>query len=426
MNNESKTPQNEALSRRSFLKHSSLAVAGTTVAANFPFVVTSHAAPDDPINVGLVGCGGRGKGAAINAKGAASGVKIVALADIFEDEVKKARNDFPEVPAEKCFSGWDCYQKVLAIPEVNYVILATPPGFRPVQFKAAVAAGKHVFMEKPVAVDAPGVREILAAGEIAKQKNLCVVAGTQRRHQPSYIETIKRIQDGGLGEVLYLRAFWNQGSIWHRGYDSAKPEMENEIRNWYHYRWLSGDHIVEQHLHNIDVCNWAMGNAHPVKAYGMGGRQALGDKPGHIWDHFAVEFEYENGARMFSQCRQISGCDGLVKEFAHGTKGESNCENYIKGKENRWRFPGRPSDAYTIEHTDLINAIRSGKNINESQVVAESTLTAIMGRESAYTGQNVDWETMVAAKTVLMPAKLEWNVTLPKWEVPIPGLYKLV
>jgi predicted dehydrogenase len=302
-------------------------------------------------------------------------------------------------------------------------------------------------MEKPVAVDVPGVRQILATGEAAKKKNLCVVSGTQRRHQPSYIETIKRIQDGGVGDIMYMRAFWNQASIWYREIDPAKykseeevrqalvttddgfirgkSEMENEIRNWYHYRWLSGDHIVEQHLHNIDVCNWAMGDKHPIIAYGQGGRQALGEKRGHIWDHFAVEFEYEGGVRMYSQCRQISGCDGLVKEFVHGTKGESNCENYIKGKD-RWRFPGKPQDAYTIEHTDLINAIRSGKTLNDAQVVAESTLTAIMGRESAYTGQKMEWDQVLASKTSLLPEKLDWDASLPQWEVPIPGKYKFV
>src|SRR4051812_46018422 len=321
MSEQNETKSQPALNRRTFLKNASLMAAGSAALTNFPFVLTSHAAPDDnAIRIGLIGCGGRGTDAVGNAIASAPNVKVVAIADIFERQTKAAATKFNVAP-ELCFSGFDAYQKLCDVADVNYVILATPPGFRPIHFEAAVKAGKHIFCEKPVAVDAPGIRRFIAAGELAKEKKLCVVAGTQRRHTPAYIETIKRIHDGAIGDIVTLRAYWNQSAIWHRG-DHGETEMERQVFNWYHYSWLCGDHIVEQHLHNLDVCNWIM-NDHPIRAYGQGGRQALGSKSGHIYDHFAVEYEYKSGARMFSQCRQINGTDGNVSEAVAGTKGAS-------------------------------------------------------------------------------------------------------
>ena len=419
------------LSRRQFLKNSSRAVAGAVALSQFPLVQTGRAAPDDPIRIALVGAGGRGGGAAQNALEAGTilnssspNVKLVAVADIFPEPLAAARKNFPDVPESNCFSGWDAYKKALALPEVNYVILATPPGFRPMQARAAIEAGKHVFMEKPVAVDGPGVRSILETAELAKKKGLSMVAGTQRRHHARYIETIKRIQDGAIGDIIAMRAYWNGNAIWHKGYDPSKSEMENQVRNWYHYRWLSGDHYVEQHMHNIDVCNWVM-NAHPLRAYGLGGRQALGDKTGHIWDHFAVEYEYAGGARMYSQARQISGTDGRVLEGIDGTKGSSNPSATIQATgASRWASNAKFVNPYVQEHVDLMKAIRSGEALNEGKTIAESTLTAIMGRESAYCGQTIEWDEVMESKTVLMPEKLEWGPA-PKWEVPMPGKYKL-
>ncbi|MCL5096072.1 MAG: Gfo/Idh/MocA family oxidoreductase, partial [Candidatus Omnitrophica bacterium] len=230
---------------------------------------------------------------------AANNVKIVALADMFEDRLQGCRDGLKnekqiEIPDDHCFTGFDAYKELLALDDVNYVILATPPGFRPIHFQAAIQAGKNVFMEKPVAVDGPGIRTVIATGELAKQKGLAVVAGTQRRHQNSYLETIKRLHDGAIGQILALRVYWNGGFIWDHPWRDGVSDMENELRNWYHYTWLCGDHIVEQHVHNLDVANWIL-NDHPIRAYGMGGRQALTGR-GQKYDHFAVEFEYKNGA----------------------------------------------------------------------------------------------------------------------------------
>lgn len=415
------------ISRRHFIKSSSLLAAGAAVA---PYVITTHAASDTPIIVGLIGCGGRGKGAAEDAKEAGklagANVKIVAVADVFEDRAKAAAKQFG-VDEAMAFGGFDSYKKVLAIKDINYVILATPPGFRSIHFPAAIEAGKNVFMEKPVAVDGSGCRRMYAAGEMAKQKKLCVVAGTQRRHQKGYLETIKRLQDGMIGDIVALRGYWNQGQIWYNPWNEKLSDMENQLRNWYHWMWLCGDHIVEQHVHNIDVCNWIM-NDHPVKAYGMGGRQipySNYNTKGHIYDHFAVEFEYKNGVRMFSQCRQIPGCSDNVSEAAVGTKGTSNPGGSIqvKGGEG-WRFTDKAINPYVQEHVDLINTILSGGYINETKTVTDSTLTAIMGRESTYTGQVLEWDAALNAKLNTMPDNPEMGMSLPAVDVPTPGKHK--
>jgi predicted dehydrogenase len=292
---------------------------------------------------------------------------------------------------------------------VNYAILAAPPGFRPPHFKACIDAGKHVFMEKPVAVDGPGCRIMYAAYEEAKRKGLKVAAGTQRRHQAGYIETIKRIQDGAIGDIVTLRAYWvNGGPIWHRG-EKGETDLEKQIYNWYHYIWLSGDHICEQHVHNLDVCNWVM-NDHPVRCWGQGARQQLGNKSGEIWDNFAIEYEYPSGARMFSYCGQIkrSGSPG-VDEFVHGAKGTAKPSGSItpKGGE-RWRstLKLQSGDAYTQEHIDLINAIVNNTELNEAKNVTDSTLTAIMGREAAYSGSWVEWDAILNSKFAYGPELL--------------------
>ena len=441
-----------SLSRRQFLKHTSLATAGTVAAAQFPFVRNSQAAPADfQVRVGVIGCGGRGTGAVLNvlgastkviypqagyhtedaAKGAASArknIKVVALADVFPDRLTRCREQLQKIDVtigdEFCFTGFEAYKKLLAVGEINYVILATPPHFRPAHLKAAVEAGKHVFIEKPVAVDPFGVRMVVEAGELARQKNLGIAAGTQRRHLPGYRETVKRIQDGAIGEIVECRAYWNGGEIW---VIERKPEwsdMEWQLRNWNYFTWLGADHIVEQHVHNLDVINWVMGT-HPIRAIGLGGRQArTGKQHGHIYDHFAVEFEYPNGVRMFSQCRQINGCDGKVEEAVLGAKGSSNCKDsvIIKGGEG-WRYSGPPCNAYEQEHLDLIQSIQDGKPINEARAIAESTLTGIMGRESAYSGKTLEWEKVYNSPMKLGPAKYEFG-SLPLPEVAIPGRYR--
>jgi predicted dehydrogenase len=454
MNTNHLLPENtSAVSRRSFLKNSSLAVAGAAAVGNFPFVLTSHAAPDDPIRIGLIGCGGRGSGAVLDALGAETNViypksgyhtedikegatlkhkniTVVALADAFPDRIESCRRNLGKlgqnVPSEHCFTGFDAYQKVLAIPEVNYVILATPPHFRPVQLKAAIEAGKHCFIEKPCAVDAPGVRMVMEAGKLAQQKNLGIVSGTQRRHLRGYNETIKRIQDGELGELMYGTCYWNGGVIWTIDRKPEMSDMEWQLRNWGYFTWLGGDHIVEQHLHNLDIMRWVIGQT-PVKAMALGGRQARPNHPnyGHIYDHFAVEFEYANGMKMFSQSRQMDKVDSKVSEFIAGTKGTSDCKSYIRltGGGN-WRFREQDVNPYQQEHQDLIASIRAGKPLNEAQQTAEATLMGIMGRESAYSGQFVEWDQMLKSNQRLGPEKYEFGA-LPFPEVAIPGKYQI-
>lgn len=439
------------LPRRTFLKRSTLAVAGAAAVKNFPFVVTSHAAPDDPIRIGVIGCGGRGTGAVADALGAGTkvvypkagyhtedvadgsqlrsfNVSVIALADLFPDRLSRCREQLGKlnvrIPNEMCFTGFDAYRQLVAIPEINYVILAEPPHFRPAHLMAAIEAGKHVFMEKPVAVDGPGIRTVFEASELARKKGLGIAAGTQRRHQRSYQETIKRIQDGMIGELFCARAYWNGGVIWSIQRESGMSDMEWQIRNWNYFTWLSGDHIVEQHVHNLDIINWAM-NDHPIKALALGGRQAR-EYPihGHIYDHFAVEYEYPNGARMFSQCRQMDGCEGRVQEEVVGLKGASNCSDWIKTRDRQlWRFREQEVNPYQQEHRDLIDSIRAGAPINEGNAVAESTLTGIMGRESAYSGRSVEWEQALNSKRRWGPDTYEFGeLAFP--EVPAPGRYR--
>lgn len=399
--------QSAALSRRQFIKSSTLVAATAAAAVNFPSVMLGQGSKT--MNAVIIGMGGRGGGAGGNFLEACkiAGVegKIVAVADAFPEQANRAREAFG-VAADKCFSGFDGYKKALEVEGVNYAILASPPGFRPPQFKACIEAGKNVFMEKPVAVDGPGCQIMYKAAEMADQKGLKVAAGTQRRHQASYIETIKRIHDGAIGDVHTLRAYWvNGGPIWHRG-EHGSTELEKQVRNWYHYIWLSGDHICEQHVHNIDVCNWIM-NDHPVRCWGMGARQQLGERSGEIWDNFAVEYEYKNGSRMYSYCGQITRDWSSVSEGVQGTKGTSNPGGMIQPKEGQaWRFRDKAVDPYVQEHVDLINAIVKGGNLNEARQVTDSTLTAIMGREAAYSGAGVDWETILNSKFTYGPELL--------------------
>ena len=410
-----------AVSRRQFLKHSSLAAASAAAVMNFPAIL--HAQAKQPLNAVIIGIGGRGGGAGKNfldaAKAAGVEAKIVAVADIFPEQAERGMKNFG-VPADKCFSGFDAFQKALAEPGVNYAILAAPPGFRPPHFRAAIEAGKNVFMEKPVAVDGPGCQIMYAAAEEAKKRNLKVAAGTQRRHQAGYIETIKRIRDGAIGDVTTFRAYWvNGGPIWHRTEQEAKAttELERQIRNWYHYIWLCGDHVCEQHVHNIDVCNWIAG-AHPVKAWGMGARQQLGAKSGEIWDNFAVEFEYGNGVHLHSYCGQIKRDFSSVSEAVVGSNGTANPGGNIVPKSGqRWRFSKEgATDPYVQEHIDLINAIMSDTGLNEAQQVTDSTLTALMGREAAYSGSVVEWDDMLNSKfkygpdlLYTAPAQMTWG-----------------
>ena len=413
---EHPNPTPAPVSRRQFLKSSSVVAATTAAVVNFPSIL--HAQNKTPIHAIIIGLGGRGGGAGKNfleaAKIAGVEAKVAAVADISPDKAMGGVKNF-EVPTDKCFSGFDAFQKALAVPGVNYAILATPPGFRASHFKACVEAGKHVFTEKPVAVDGVGAQVMYAAAEVAKSRNLKVAAGTQRRHQKGYIETIQRIQDGAIGDVAEMRAYWvNSGPIWHRTEEEAKAtsDLGRQIANWYHYIWLSGDHICEQHVHNIDVCNWVL-KAHPVKAWGMGARQQLlaNHKSGEIWDNFAVEYEYPNGVHMHSYCGQIKRDFSPVSEAIVGTKGTSNPGGNIKPTQGEaWRYrPKEDVDPYVQEHVDLINAIVNDTPLNEAAQVTDSTLTAIMGREAAYSGSVVEWDDVLKSKFSYGPPELYSN-----------------
>jgi predicted dehydrogenase len=403
------------ITRREFVAGASAAAA----AAAFP----AWAQDGDPIRVGLVGCGGRGTGAAEDCLTSSPNVKLVALGDLFPDRLAGCRQYFRdrkvEVDEERCFTGFDAYQKVID-SGVDLVIFATPPGFRPIHVEAAVKAGKHVFMEKPVAVDPVGARRVMEAGRLAKEKKLGIVAGTQRRHQKSYVETIQRIHEGAIGKVVAARCYWNQGGLWHADRKDGMSDMEWQCRNWLYFTWLSGDHIVEQHIHNIDVVNWAIGT-HPVRAVAVGGRQVRTDpkRYGHIFDHFCVDFEYPDGVHCLSMARQQPNTDGNVSEAIVGTKGRSNPDGSITG-ENAWRFSGKSPNPYVQEHADLIASIRAGEPLNEAQQVAESTMSAIMGRIAAYTGKRVTWDELMASTLDLSPPKHEFG-PLPVPPVARPG-----
>jgi predicted dehydrogenase len=416
------------VTRRDFIR--TTAAAG--LAAAIPGNLGLFAQGSDAIRIGVIGCGGRGTGAAIDCLTSSPGVEVLALFDPFQDRIerslKKLKEEFPEkvkVRPETCFTGLDGYKQLLAVPGLNLIVTAAPPGFRPLHLKAAVEAGKHVFMEKPVAVDPVGVRTIIAASELAKQKGLAVVAGTQRRHQKRYLELMKRIRDGQIGEVVAAQCYWNQGDLWVIKREPRMTEMEWQCRNWLYFSWTSGDHIVEQHVHNIDVVNWAIG-AMPKNIVGMGGRQVrVAPEYGNIFDHFAVEFEYPDGVRVSSYCRQTAGCADRVEERIVGTKGVAFGYGEIKGA-NPWKFEGEEPNPYVQEHTDLVASIRAGKPLNEGRQIAESTMCAIAGRMSAYTGRAISWDwAMNASKLDLFPAKYEFGPN-PVDPVAVPGTTPLV
>jgi len=422
-------PLPATFSRRDFVKLSAATTGAAVVTGAMSNQVMGATSGSDRIRVGVIGCGGRGTGAAQNCLDSAPGVEITALGDLFQAQVEGAQKKLKLTNVQK-FWGFDAFKKVIA-SDVDLVILTTPPGFRPMHFEAAVAANKHVFLEKPVAVDPVGCRAVIAAAKLAKAKKLAVVAGTQRRHQPSYLETIKRIHGGDIGDLVGGQCYWNGDGIWFRAKDDPKnpwvsklSDFEWQCWNWYHWDWLSGDQIVEQHLHNLDVMNWAFGGP-PAKFYGMGGRQTRGDIPGNIWDHFAVEMEYPNGARVMSMCRHTPKSSTRVSERVVGTKGTSDCATSIKG-EKAYTFAGATPNPYVQEHTDLIASIRSGQPLNEGEQVAISTLTAIGGRISAYTGREIKWQWLVeGSKLDIFPkeCKAGPGVFTP---VPTPGKTELV
>jgi predicted dehydrogenase len=413
-----------ALDRRTFLTTSSAAAALALPRAWKPRA--------DELRVALIGCGGRGTGAALQALATDDSVRLVSMADAFSDrlesslsELQKKRPKQVDVPAERRFVGFDAFERALD-SDVDVALLCTPPGFRPAHFAAAVARGRHVFMEKPVAVDAPGVRTVLQAAALAKEKGLKVGVGLQRRHDPMYLETVRRIQEGALGKLVLLRCYWNSSGVWVHPRKSGQTEMEHQMRNWYYFNWLCGDHIVEQHIHNLDVCNWIQ-RGYPVRAQGQGGRQVrLGPDYGEIYDHHAVEYTYADGTVMLSQSRHIPGCWESVSEHAHGTLGSADVS---AGKlevagQAPWKWRGEQVDPFQREHDDLFGAIRSGVEYAEAEYGARSTLTAIMGRMATYSGKVVAWEQALASDLSLAPERLAWDA-LPRSLPDEHGLYPI-
>jgi predicted dehydrogenase len=401
-------PSNAApFSRRNFLASSA---AGATALAALPIERFAHAAsPGDTIKVALIGCGGRGSGAADQALSTGESVKLVAAADVHPDRMKgslgnlaRKHKEKVQIKDENQFIGFDAYKKAIALADL--VILATPPGFRPMQFEEAVRQGKHVFMEKPVCVDAPGFRKVMAAAEEAKKKKLKVGVGLQRHHQLGYLETMKRIWDGQIGDIVAMRAYWNGNTPWlHKRADLEAQhgrkltEMEYQLRNWYYFVWLCGDHICEQHIHNLDVINW-LKKGHPVRARGNGGCETRKGKDyGEIFDHHVVEFTYEDGSVCFSQCRHQMGCWNEVAEYAIGTKGRSELHRHVITGENAWRHQGGGKDAYQQEHDDLFDAIRNDKPFSEAEYGAISSMTAVLGRMATYSGKEISWDAAVAS-----------------------------
>lgn len=441
-------PANDS-SRRDFIKRSSLLVGGAAVVGgSLNIARAAHSFGSDLIKIGLIGCGGRGTQAANQALNTQGGdLKLVAMGDVFQDRVQgsyrgvKGQHGDKVDCGDRLFSGFDAYKKVLDT-DCNVVILATPPGFRPVHFAACVAADKHVFAEKPVAVDAQGIRTFLEANEQAKAKNLAVAIGLQRRHERKYMATVKAIQDGAIGDIILARAYWNGNKPWFKERQKEWSELEYQMRNWYQFNWLCGDHIVEQHIHNLDVINWIM-NDYPVTAQGQGGAQYYRDRDyyGEIFDHHAVEFTYKNGVTMLSQCRHIPECWDSVSEHVHGTKGSADVSgSKIRDASGKviHDFGKLGADGHQQEHHDLFADLRAGRIPAEGEWGAKSTFTAIFGRMATYSGKSLNWdkclkEGLDVASVSMMAGFTSMNDEAPVkpvenglYALPMPGRTKVV
>lgn len=421
----------KAASRRRFLKTSG-AVVGGALTASLARSAAAHAAGTETLKVGLIGCGGRGTGAASQALAADPAVKLTAMADTFEDHLtsslanlKKALGDAAsekiDVAEEQKFVGFDAYEKLLAT-DVDVVLLATPPHFRPAQLKATVEAGKHVFCEKPVAVDAPGVRSVYATSERAKEKGLSLVSGLCWRYHPAVQETIARIQDGAVGEIVAIQENYNAGGLWKFDRKPEWSDMEWQMRNWLYFTWLSGDHNVEQHVHSLDKSLWLLGDERmPQKATGLGGRQArTSDAYGHIFDHHAVCYEFDEGVRVYSYCRQQDGCTNDVEDYVLGTKGQARVLKHEITGPQAWRYGNaRGMNMYQLEHDALFASIRSGEPINNGRYMTNSTMMAIMGRMATYSGKTITWEEALNSQEDLSPPAYTWgDLAVPAVAVP--------
>jgi len=426
-------------SRRQFLKASTAAAVGGALAS--PAFAAPHAGARDVIRVGLIGCGGRGSGAANQALRADDGCQLVAMADAFSDRLESSLNNLKKqrkikdrivVDDAHKFTGFDAGRKLIE-SGVDVVLLAEPPHFRPHHLRLAVEKGIHVFAEKPVAVDGPGVRSVLEAVEMARQKKLSVVSGLCWRYDNQKKATIQRVLDGHIGDVVTMQCTYNTGELWHRGHREEWSDIEYQCRNWLYYTWLSGDHINEQHIHSLDKMPWAMGDEYPVKCVGSGGRQVrTAEKWGNIYDHFNITFEWKNGVKAFASCRQMNGTSGDVSDHIYGTKGWCHVFGHRTTDHQgnvTWKYEGPRNSMYQTEHDELFRSIREGKPINNGDYMAKSTLMAVMGRMAAYTGQVVTFDQALNSQQRLGPAgaspsEYVWGDMKPE-PVAIPGVTRL-
>lgn len=432
-------------SRRDFVKNTSIITGGLLSAPLISNASFFNSNTDDTIKIALIGCGGRGTGAVLQALSTKQNVKLVAMADVFKDRLDSCYKEITSeefaslknkigVKDETKFVGFDAYQK--AIPLADVVILTTPPGFRPMHFEAAVNAGKHIFMEKPVATDPAGIQRVLAAAEKAKAKKLNVVVGLQRHYQNSYRELMKRIQDGMVGDIVSASAWWNNDGVWMKPRTPSMTEMEYQLRNWYYFNWICGDHITEQHIHNIDVINWVK-NGYPVKARGTGGREVRKGKDyGEIFDHHIVEFEYADGTILNSQCRHIKGTWAKVDEMVIGTKGKVmfDAAKMVDSKGNALYSYDKKNEnnPYQTEHDELFEAIAKGKyQFADAENGAKSTMTSILGRLATYSGQVIEWDKAINSGIDIAPKNFAWDADMPLkpdanglYPVAIPGKTK--
>jgi predicted dehydrogenase len=425
------------INRRKFIKSTGVAVMGGATVLNMGFPTPLFAHRRNTLKVGLIGCGGRGTGAANQALNADPDVELTAMADVFQDRLDESFNNLltlhPEkvkVSQENKFIGFDAYKKLIE-SDVDVVLLATPPGFRPDHLTAAVDADKHIFCEKPMAVDAPGVRKVMEAVKKSKEKNLSLVSGFTLRYDNKRRALFGKVLDGEIGEIKTVSSTRNGGGLWYKPREPEWTEMEYQMRNWYYYNWLSGDFIVEMIVHSLDMMSWAMGDKMPLKAVGTGGRQArVEEKWGNIYDHFAVEFEYENEVKGFNFCRQQTGCSSRNTVEVAGTSGNAYAggNNFkITGK-NKWQYEGEDNDPYQTQHNELFASIRNGKPMNDGDFMANSTMLAILSRMVGYSGQTLTWEEALNSDRVLGPdiEDYNWGLVYQGPEVAVPGITQVV
>ncbi|MEQ1633300.1 MAG: Gfo/Idh/MocA family oxidoreductase [Planctomycetota bacterium] len=426
-------------SRRSFLKSAAASAAAISVPGSVSALHAAgfvHSGSGEPLKIGLVGCGGRGSGAARQALDADKNNVLWAVGDAFMNRVTDSVDALDEamegsgraaqvqVPEERRFAGLDCIDKVLD-SGVDVILLASPPGFRPMQIEKAVQKGVHVFAEKPVATDAPGLRRVRAACEEARKKNLSVVSGLCYRYHDGRRAIVKRLQEGAIGDILAIQGNYITGELWLHQRQPSWTEMENQLRNWLYYSWLSGDLIAEQHIHSLDVMAWIKGDVYPARAYSLGGRQKrVAPEYGNVFDHLATVYEWQDGTRGYSYCRQQNGCFRDVDEYVIGSNGTARVFQHAIAGKSPWKYDGAIRDMYQAEHDEMFAAIRQGQRIDNSDYMINSTMMAIMGRMASYTGKDVTWKEAWESQEQLMPDVVTMDMAPPPADVAIPGLTK--